>query len=224
MKAKNKSGFSIGDSVKVIEGAFAPGCDGYYLGGLQGRIIGVDNHCRNCDDYDKCKEDVKDIDYYVVEFDSISLRQMKKKYIKQCIEDENDFAISVFEAEELVIATERDTIEETRTAKLAIRAKFGFSNELELPEKNKHIINPEKNTRERKLEFDDKSLKKNVRILVEALPPKVKEELLNYLLKEKAENKKKTGQSSTQSKSPKIAKSKLKTPDPKAKNNISRRK
>jgi hypothetical protein len=106
----------IGDSVRVKEGTGEFFLESYDLSGWQGRIKDIF--------YDECWETGRRSKYVRVEYDSITLRQMTKKYYYDKIFFSHKFAIADILYKKVDPVKPRDTIEEVEAAKTEVFEKY----------------------------------------------------------------------------------------------------
>ena len=108
--------YNVGDSVRIKDGVKDSCSEHYDIGGWQGRITNIyKNVCFLCGNNKQ---------YYEVNYDSITLRQMTPEYINLLIEDGYDFACDEFEKKEFTVVEPRDTLEETEKARKELNKKY----------------------------------------------------------------------------------------------------
>ena len=84
----------IGDSVRVKEGVMCPDNDSVCIAGWQGRVF-----------------EIEDDDLIGIRWDSITLKQLSLEYIKQSEEEGMDWAEIYLSADEIELASPRDSEE-----------------------------------------------------------------------------------------------------------------
>ncbi len=100
--------FSIGDSVKVKEGIMCPEDDSLCIGGWQGRVSGIE----------------EDDNIVEIHWDSITLKQLPREYIKKSEEKGLGWAEMCLSADEIEPASPRDSEATTNNVREEMESKF----------------------------------------------------------------------------------------------------
>ena len=110
--------FEIGDSVQLKKGVIEPYQRIFDLSGWQGRIIKTFNEeCMECGHKQR---------YVIVEYDSITLRQMTDEYILSMINEGIDIANSEHLIKDVVPVSPRDTEKETLEVRMELYKKYDW--------------------------------------------------------------------------------------------------
>lgn len=106
----------IGDSVIIIDGTFDPDFEKYDMSGWQGRIIEI--------------YDIDGIDFEIA-LDSITLKQVPRRYILDNLKEGNDYAIMYVSSVDVVKTEPRDTEDEVRAVRLSLNKELNYVSTLD---------------------------------------------------------------------------------------------
>jgi hypothetical protein len=117
MKNLRPQDIKIGDSVKVKKGKCHYCVTNYDIGGFEGRV------------FTKYKED--NVWSIEIEFDSITLKSMSLKYIRDNIKNVVDYACLDFQIQDVEKSKVRDTVKDVKAARKVIEKKTNFKSILD---------------------------------------------------------------------------------------------
>lgn len=101
----------MGDSIRIKYGTLDPDFEKYDMGGWQGRIIEIDN--------------IDGINFEI-ELDSITLKQIPRRYIMDSLRDGADYAIMYVNSIDVEKIEPRDTEDEVKAVRQALNKELNY--------------------------------------------------------------------------------------------------